>query len=97
MEKHTFGYLLMKALKFNKKFDDVSTFEKIRNFDYFSGFFSPEFDCLVRDLAIFRLKYNEQYSSIPKSKKNHQQHFRDEIKLDLQRYAKPSISLSTKH
>ena len=61
----------MKALKFNKNFDDVSTFEKIRNFDYFSGFCSPEFDCLVRDLAIFRLKCNEQYSSIPKSKKNH--------------------------
>ena len=28
----------MKTLKFNKKFDDVSTFEKIRNFDYFSDF-----------------------------------------------------------
>ena len=68
-EKHTFGYLLMKTLKFNKKFDDVSTFEKIRNFDYFSDFCSPEFDCLVRDLAIFRLKCNEKYSSIPKSKK----------------------------
>ena len=69
MEKHTFGYLFMKALKFNKNFDDVSTFEKIRNFDHFSGFCSPEFDCLVRDLAIFRFKCNEQYSSIPKSKK----------------------------
>ena len=69
MEKHTFGYLFMKALKFDKNFDDVSTFEKIRNFDYFGGFCSQEFDCLVRDLAIFRLKCNKQYSSIPKSKK----------------------------
>ena len=69
MEKHTFGYLFMKTLKFNKKIDDVSTFEKIRNVDYFSGFCSPEFNCLVRDLAIFRLKCNEQYSSIPKNKK----------------------------
>ena len=32
-----------------------------------------------------------------KIKKNHEQRFRDEIKLDLQTYAKPSISLSTKH
>ena len=40
-------------------------------FYYFSGFCSPESDCLVRDLAIFRLKRNEQYSSIPKIKKNH--------------------------
>ena len=71
VEKHTFGYLFMKALKFKKNFDDVSTFEKIRYFDYFSGFCSPEFHCLVRDLAIFQLKCNEQYSSIPKSKKNH--------------------------
>ena len=67
--KHTFGYLFMKTLKFNKIFYDVSTFEKIRNFDYFSGFCSPEFDCLVRDLAIFRLKCDEQYSTIPKSNK----------------------------
>ena len=87
----------MKTLKFKTNFDDVSTFEKIRNFDYFSGFCSPEFDCLVRDLAIFQLKCNEQYSSIPKSKKNHYQRFRDDIKLDLQIYAKPSIWLSTKH
>ena len=71
VEKHTFGYLFMKTLNLTKKFDDVSTFEKIRNFDYFSGFCSPEFDCLVRDLAIFRLKCNKQYSSIAKSKKNH--------------------------
>ena len=59
----------MKALKFDKKFDDVSIFEKIRNFDDFSGFCSPEFDSFVRDLAIFRLKCSEQYSSIPKSQK----------------------------
>ena len=59
----------MKALKFNKNFDDVSIFEKIRNFDDFSGFCSPEFDNFVRDLAIFRLKCNEQHSSISKSEK----------------------------
>ena len=59
----------MKALKFNKTFDGVSIFEKIRNFDDFSGFCSPEFDSFVRDLAIFRLKCNEQHSSIPKSQK----------------------------
>ena len=60
----------MKALKFDKKFDDISIFEKIRNFDDFSGFCSPEFDSFVKDLAIFRLKCNEQHSSIPKSQKN---------------------------
>ena len=54
----------MKALKFNKNFDDVSTFKKIRNFDYFSGFCSPEFDCLVRDLAIFRLKCKNYFDVI---------------------------------
>ena len=27
-KKHTFGYLFMKALKFNKKIDDVSTLER---------------------------------------------------------------------
>ena len=58
----------MKALKLNKNFD-VSIFEKIRNFDDFSGFCSPEFDSIVRDLAIFRLKCNEQNSSIPKNQK----------------------------
>ena len=52
-----------------KNFDDVSIFEKIQNFDDFSGFCSPEFDSFVRDLAIFRLKCNEQHSSIPKSQK----------------------------
>ena len=50
MEKHTFGYLFMNL---TKKFDDVSILEKIRNFDDFSGFCSPEFDSFVRDLAIF--------------------------------------------
>ena len=35
------------------------------------AFAAQNSDCLVRNLAIFRLKYNEQYSSIPKSKKNH--------------------------
>ena len=41
----------MKALKFLKKFADVSVSEKIQNFDDFSGFCSPEFDSLVRYLA----------------------------------------------
>ena len=57
----------MKALKFNKKFADVSISEKIQNFDDFSGFCSPVFDSFLRDLAIFRLKCNEQHSSLPKS------------------------------
>ena len=57
----------MKALKFNKKFADVSISEKIPNFDDFSGFCSPEFDSFLRDLATFRLKCNEQHSNIPKS------------------------------
>ena len=62
---------LWKHWNLTKKFDDVSTFEKTRNFDYFSDFCSPEFHCLVRDLAIFPLKCKEKYSSIPKSKNNH--------------------------
>ena len=57
----------MKALKFNKKFADVSISEKIQNFYDFSGFCSPEFDSFSRDLAIFQLKCNEQHSSISKS------------------------------
>ena len=59
----------MKALKFNKKFADVSISEKIQNFDDFSGFCRPVFDSFLRDLAIFRLKCNEEHSSIPKSQK----------------------------
>ena len=66
VEKHTFGCLFVNLTKI---FDDVSIFEKIRNFDDFSGFSSPEFDSFVRGLAIFRLKCNEQHSSIPKSQK----------------------------
>ena len=50
VENHTFGYLFMNL---TKNFDDVSIFEKIRNFDDFSGFCSPEFDSFVRDLTIF--------------------------------------------
>ena len=50
VEKHAFGYLFTNL---TKNFDDVSIFEKIRNFDDFSGFCSPEFDSFVRDLAIF--------------------------------------------
>ena len=60
----------MTALKFNKNFDDVSISEKIRNFDDFSGFCSPEFDSFFRDLAIFQLKSNEKHSCIPESEKN---------------------------
>ena len=56
----------MKALKFNKKFADVGISEKIQNFDDFSGFCSPVYDSFLRDLAIFRLKCNEEHSSIPK-------------------------------
>ena len=33
------------------------------------AFAAQNSDCLVRNLAIFRLKCDEQYSSIPKSKK----------------------------
>ena len=65
--KHTFGYVFMKASKTNKKFADVSISEKIQNFDDPSGFCSPEFDSCLRDLAIFRLKCNQQQYSIPKS------------------------------
>ena len=50
----------MKALKFSKKFADNNISEKIQNFDDFSGFCSPEFDSFLRELAIFRLKCNEQ-------------------------------------
>ena len=50
-----------------KFFADVSIFEKIQNFDYFSGFCSPEFDLFMKDWVIYGLKYNEQHSSIPKS------------------------------
>ena len=65
---YTFGYIFMKALKFNKKLADVSISEKIQNFDDFSCLCSPEFDSFLRDLAIFRLKCNEQHSK--KSNKN---------------------------
>ena len=65
--KHTLGYLFIKTLKFNKKFADVSIFEKIQNFDNFSGFCSPEFDLFMKDSAIFRLKRNEQHSNISKN------------------------------
>ena len=57
----------MKALEINKNFPDVSISRKIQSFDDFSGFCSPVFDIFLRDLAIFRLKYNKQHSSIPKS------------------------------
>ena len=92
--EHTLGYLFIKALKLNKKFAD----EKIQNFDNFSGFCSPEFDLFVKDLDIFQLKCNEQRSSSPRSQiRTHKQRFHNEIKLDLQTYPKPSISLSKKN
>ena len=65
--EHTFGYLFVKTLKFNKKFGSVNTSKKIQNFDDVSGFCSPEFDSFMKDLSIFRLKCNERHSSIPKS------------------------------
>ena len=57
----------MKALEFNKYFADVSISEKIQKFDNFSGFCSPVLNSFLRDLAIFRLKCNEQHSSLSKS------------------------------
>ena len=39
-----------------KNFADVSIFEKIQNFDNFSGFCSPEFDLFMKDFSIFRFK-----------------------------------------
>ena len=57
----------MKGLKFYKNFADISILEKIQDFDDFGGFCSPEFDSFLKDLAIFRIKCNEQHSSIPKS------------------------------
>ena len=68
---HTLGYLFIKTLKFSKKLADVSIFEKIQNFDNFSGFCSSEFDLFMKDSAIFRLIYNEQHSGIPKVKLKH--------------------------
>ena len=50
-------------------FADVSISEKIQHFDDFSGFCSPEFDSFLNNLAIFRLKCNEQHSRIPESQK----------------------------
>ena len=88
-EEAYFGYVFMKALEINKTFSDISIFEKIQNFDDFSGFCSPEFDSFLSDLAIFRLKCNEQHSSIPKSQIKI---LACEIKLDLQTYAEPRYS-----
>ena len=62
--RDTFVYLFIKTLKFNKNFADVSISEKIHNFDNFSGFCSPEFDLFINDLAIFRLKCNEQHHPV---------------------------------
>ena len=62
-------------MNLTKNCDDVGIFEKIRNFDDFSGFCSQEFDSFERDLAIFLLKCNEQHSSIPKSQKTSQATF----------------------
>ena len=66
--KHTFGYLFVKTLKFNKKIGSLKTSKKIQNFDDVNGFCSPEFDSFIKDLSIFRLKCNERHSSIPKGR-----------------------------
>ena len=44
---------------------NVSISEKIQDSDNFSV---PEFDLFMKDVAIFRLKCDEQHSSIPKVK-----------------------------
>ena len=53
----------MKALKFNKKFVDISISERFQ-ISMISVVFAAQ---NLRDLAIFRLKSNEQHSSIPES------------------------------
>ena len=58
---------LSKHWNLTKNFADVSISEKIRHFDNFRGFCSPEFDSFMTDLAIFWLKCNEQHSSFPKN------------------------------
>ena len=95
-KKHALAYLFIETLKFSKKFADVSIFEKIQNFDNVSGFCSPEFDLFMKDSAIFRLICNERHSGIPKSQIKTLATFNNEIKLDLQTYAKSSTSLSKK-
>ena len=45
----------------------LAIFEKIQNFDNFSGFWSIEFYLSMKDSAIFLLKCNKQHSSILKS------------------------------
>ena len=42
---------LSKRWHLTKLFADVSIFEMIQNFDYFSGFCSPEFDLFMNDLV----------------------------------------------
>ena len=54
--KHTLGYLFIKTLKFCKNFAFVSIFKRFKILII-----------LVVFAAIFRLKCNEQHSSIPKS------------------------------
>ena len=65
---HAFGYLLSNHCNSTESFADVSISGKMQKFDNFSGFCSPEFDLFIKNLAIFRSKGNEQYSSIPKIK-----------------------------
>ena len=67
MEKYAFGYHFMKALKFNKKILMTSALSKRSEIlIILVAFAAQNLIVLVRDLAIFLLKCNEQYSSIPK-------------------------------
>ena len=94
-EKTYFGLSFCQNIKIQQNFLLMSAFfRKIQNFDHFIGFCSPEFDLFMKDSAIFRLKCNEQHFSIPKGQIKTLARFYNEIKLDLQTYAKPSISLS---
>ena len=47
--------LVNQSNEIKKKLADVSISEKIQNFDDFSGLYSPEFDSLLRDLAVWRV------------------------------------------
>ena len=51
-------------------FADVSIFEKIQNFDNFSGFCSPEFDLFMKDLAIFDENVMNNIQAFQKLNKN---------------------------
>ena len=67
--KHTLGYLFMKALKFNKKLMTSAFLKRSEVLTILVAFAAQNLIVSFRDLAIFRLKCNEQHSSIPKSQK----------------------------